>query len=121
MEGILLVSKKSYSLSCKKAVTEWKSRRYDIKSVKFPNDFNLRSVEAELSGKTLLQAFPNLDLSWSDYNDARSAAGELVPYGRTDVIWYVDSMCTAFVIDSHKNSSRIINATSIDALKKEFA
>lgn len=124
MKGILLVSKKTYSIAKKKPVTIWKSRALALDSISTPKNFELRSVNADLDGKGWENEFINeLSLKWSDNVDIRDAAEELAGsiFPTTDILWYVDSLHTAFVIDSHSHHKSIVYARNIDALKKEFA
>lgn len=122
MNGILLVSKKVYSLAKGKAVTEWIEKSYAIKGLTEPRDFELRFVNANVNMENLEQKFPEFDLSWNQQSDIRIEANKmcLSENGRTDIVWYSKKLHVALIIESHVRMNSIVNYESLDALKNMF-
>ena len=120
MEGILVVSKKTYSLSKKKAVVEWIEKPFDIKDILLPHDFELRFVDANLKMENLEKVFPELSVSWSQKVDIKNEANKMCSFhgGMTDIAWYSDALSVAIVVESHANMDHIVKVSSLDELKK---
>ena len=121
MNGILLVSKKVYSLAKGKAVTEWIEKPYTIGLIE-PRDFELRFVNANVNMENLEREFPEFNISWSQRSDIKKEANKmcLLENGRTDIVWYSKKLYVALIIESHIRMNNIVNYESLDALKKMF-
>ena len=120
MNGILLISKKTYSLSKKVSITKWIEKPYEFDNLKVPKNFELRFVNANLEMKDLHQAFPEFEISWNTKSRIREIAKNECrrQYGLTDIVWYSEKMQIAFVIDSHKRLPEIVHVQSEDELKR---
>lgn len=120
MNGILLISKKTYSLSNKAPITKWIKKSYEIDNLKVPKDFELRFVNANLEMKSLSQAFPEFEFSWNTRSNIRNIARKKCSEknGLTDIAWYSDKMQLAFIIQSHKQFPNIVHVQSEDELKR---
>ncbi len=120
MNGILLISKKTYSLSKKAPITKWIAKPYAFDSLRMPKNFELRFVNANLEMKDLHQAFPEFEISWNTKSKIRDCAKAecLTKNGLTDIVWYSEKMQIAFVIDSHKRLPEIVHVQSEDELKR---
>ena len=120
MNGKLIISKKTYSLSKKVPITKWIDKLYEFDSLRMPKDFELRFVNANLNMKDLHQAFPEFEISWNTksniYNIVKKECSE--KNGLTDIVWYSDKMQLAFIIQSHKRLPGIVHVQSEDELKK---
>lgn len=122
MNGVLLVSKKTYSFSRRQAVTEWKSEPYAIDTVKMPHDFELRLVNGDIELNSIKHMFPELELRWSESNKILEHARRIVPVndGGTDIAWYVPDLKIAYVVRQHANKPDMMCVDSIDDIKKEL-
>jgi len=120
MNGILLISKKTYSLSKKVPITKWIEKPYEIDNLKMPKDFELRFVNANLEMKGLSQAFPEFELSWNTKYNIRDIAKKecTTQNGLTDIVWYSEKMQLIFIIDSHKRLPEIMHVQSEDEIKR---
>ena len=102
MNGILLASSRTYSLSKKAAVTEWFKSEYEISSIKIPHDFDVRYVNSDMHMKDLHEEFPELKLSWEVESMIAKRVDEICKLRPlTDIMWYADELKTAFVIKTH--------------------
>ena len=123
MDGILLVSKRTYSISKKMPIVKWLAKEQPLDSIKMPRDFEMRSVNAALDGKSILSEFRELNLNWSSRQDLVNAAEKLLPlnHGKKDVAWLNCDLHIAFIISSfNKNLPRTLKVDSIEELKKEL-
>ena len=69
MNGIILASKRTYSLAQHKPIVEWHQMQDDV-PVNMPRNYNVRCVDAKLAGKSLSSEFENeLRLDWDVKND----------------------------------------------------
>ena len=120
MNGKLIISKKTYSLSKKAPITKWIEKPYAFDSLRMPKNFELRFVNANLEMKDLHQAFPEFEISWNAKNKIRDIAKNecQIRYGLTDITWYSEKMQIAFVIDSHKRLPDIVHVQSEAELKR---
>ena len=122
MTTILLVSKRTFSISKKKPIIEWKQQSLDVPSITSPNDFEIRIVNAAANGKSLDSEFAELNVNWSSCNDIKGAANKLftVDDGMTDIALFIDSLNIGIIIESHINrTQKILEVDSIDTLKKK--
>ena len=118
----LLVSKRTFSISKKKPIIEWKQQSLDVPSITSPNDFEIRIVNAAANGKSLDSEFAELNVNWSSCNDIKGAANKLftVDDGMTDIALFIDSLNIGIIIESHINrTQKILEVDSIDTLKKK--
>ena len=121
MNGILLISKKTYSLSKKVPITKWIEKPYEFDNLKVPKNFELRFVNANLEMKDLHQAFPEFEISWNTKSKMRETARNnecSLRHGLTDIAWYSKKMQIAFIIDSHRRLPEIVHVQSEDELKR---
>ena len=120
MNGILLISKKTYSLSKKVPITKWIEKSYEFDNLKMPKNFELRFVNANLEMKSLSQEFPEFELSWNIRSNicdiAKKECSE--KNGLTDIVWYCNKMQLAFIIQSHKKLPNIVHLQTEDEVKK---
>ena len=118
----LLLSKRTFSISKKKPIIEWKQQSLDVPSITSPNDFEIRIVNAAANGKSLDSEFAELNVNWSSCNDIKGAANKLftVDDGMTDIALFIDSLNIGIIIESHINrTQKILEVDSIDTLKKK--
>ena len=120
MDGTLLISKRTYSLSKKAPITEWIELPFNISSIKMPKDFEIRLVNANLKMKSLYTEFPELILSWRDHDQINTLVKKYIPFydGLTDVVWYCNSLKLAFIQSAHRDSNKLENLLSINAVKE---
>ena len=122
MTTTLLVSKRTFSISKKKPIIEWKQQSLDVPRITSPNDFEIRIVNAAANGKSLDSEFKELNVDWSSCNDIKSAANKLfaVDDGMTDIALFIDSLNIGIIIKSHMNNAqKILEVDSVDTLKKK--
>ena len=118
----LLVSKRTFSVSKKKPIIEWKQQSLDVPGITSPNDFEIRIVNAAANGKSLDSEFAELNVNWSSCNDIKRAANKLfaIDDGMTDIALFIDSLNIGIIIESHMNHmQKIREVDSIDTLKKK--
>lgn len=122
MTTTLLVSKRTFNISKKKPIIEWKQQSLDVPRITSPNDFEIRIVNAALNGKSLYDEFKELNVDWTLRNDIRSIADKLfdVNDGMTDIVLFIDSFNIGIIIESHANHKhKMIEVDSIETLKKK--
>ena len=118
----LLVSKRTFSISKKKPIIEWKQQSLDVPRITSPNDFEIRIVNAAANGKSLDSEFKELNVNWSSCNDIKCAANKLFAMhdGMTDIALFIDSLNIGIIIDSHINHKhKLLEVDSADTLKKK--
>ena len=118
----LLVSKRTFSVSKKKPIIEWKQQSLDVPRITSPNDFEIRIVNAAANGKSLDSEFKELNADWSLSTDIKRAANKLfaVDDGMTDIALFIDSLNIGIIIESHANHKhKMIEVDSIETLKKK--
>ena len=122
MTTTLLVSKRTFSISKKKPIIEWKQQSLDVPRITSPNDFEIRIVNAAANGKSLDSEFKELNVDWSLRNDIKGAANKLfaVDDGMTDIALFIDSLKIGIIIESHMNhTQKMLEVDSVDTLKKK--
>ena len=122
MTTILLVSKRTFSISKKKPIIEWKQQSLDVPHITSPNDFEIRIVNAAANGKSLANEFKELNVDWSSCNDIKRAANTLfdVNDGMTDIALFIDRLNIGIIIESQANHKhKMLEVDSIDTLKKK--
>ena len=122
MDGMLLVSKKTYSLSKHKPIVEWQSMPFSLTRLNSPHNFEIRLVEAAASGKSLEDEFKELSLDWAESEKFRTAAKNVFSYnsGLTDIAWYINSLQLAIIIERHGQMPKIVEAEDIESLKRKL-
>lgn len=123
MDGILVYSRKSYSLARHEVVIEWYEDSYSISSISPINNFEIRLVNAASEGKTLNDEFKNdLNIDWNVSSNIRSFVRSKVSEndGRNDIAWFIPSLEVSVILDRAYSSvsSKIVETHSIDDLKK---
>lgn len=121
LDVVLLVSRRTYSLSQKKACIEWKTTPYNTNGTRlqYPKDFEIRLVKAATAGKSLKEEFKELNIDWSFSNDIKTRARELIDNaGLTDIALYIECLGLAIIVEAHSMSPNIIEVDSLDSLKK---
>lgn len=125
MDGILLVSNRTYSLSEKADVTKWFKKAYSRNSMKIPRDFELRCMNADLEMRSLSTEFSELAISWTEKCDiienAERACGFRRKRGLTDIAWYSHSLKLAFVLESHRHTASIFRADSVEEVIEKLS
>lgn len=118
--AILLLSRKVFSLSKKKPITEWKTLPFSESHLRYPHDFEIRLVNAATTGKKLNEEFNELNLSWDVENNIRKIASNewSRDAGLTDIALYVESLGLAIIVESYACEHKIVEVESLDALKK---
>ena len=122
MTTTLLVSKRTFNISKKKPIIEWKQQSLDVPRITSPNDFEIRIVNAAANGKSLDSEFKELNVDWSLSTDIKRAANKLfaVDDGMTDIALFIDSLNIGIIIESHMNhTQKILEVDSVDTLKKK--
>lgn len=95
MYGILVYSRKSYSLARHEVVIEWYEDPYAISSISPINNFEIRIVNAASEGKTLTDEFKNdLNIDWNVSSNIRSFVQSKISEntGRSDIAWFIPSL-----------------------------
>lgn len=122
MTTTLLVSKRTFSVSKKKPIIEWKQQSLDVPRISRPNDFEIRIVNAAANGKSLDDEFKELNVDWPLFNDIKHTAEKLfdVNDGMTDIALFIDNLNIGIIIESHVNhKNKMLEVDSIDTLKKK--
>ena len=125
MNGTLLLSKRTCSLSTCKSVIEWKEIPLDIKDFHLPADFELKLVNAELQSiddvnESILDKFSDqIRLRWDIKNYISSTAIGILPHNRglTDIAWYIEELKIAYVIRSFARMPEFMMFKSVNSLK----
>ena len=120
MNGIILASKRTYSLAQHKPIVEWHQMQDDI-PVNMPRNYNVRCVDAELAGKSLSNEFEDeLRLDWSRKDAIINKCKNKYGTNLTDIAVFLPKLNVALILQSHLNDvfNTIINILSIDDLKK---
>lgn len=120
MNGILLVSRRTYSLSKNKEMTVWLERPYMSMQFTVPRDFDERMVNAHLHMKDLYAEFNEFkNFMWDNGARIKKDAIELnnSRIGPTDIAWYIEEMHIAFILCSHRSMQSVVYARTIDDLK----
>ena len=122
MTTTLLVSKRTFSISKKKPIVEWKQQSLDVPHITSPNDFEIRIVNAAANGKSLDDEFKELNIDWSSRDSIKRSAEKLfaVNDGMTDIALFIESLNIGIIIESHVNHrQKMLEVDSIDTLKKK--
>lgn len=120
MDGIILMSRKTYSLSKKLPIIEWIEKKHEIYDFKMPKDFELRFVNANLMMSDIKHVFPELIMSWTDKDKIKNIAEHECckeRNGLTDIVWFSQELQLAYVIRSHVRLPDMFHARSIDEIK----
>ena len=124
LDVMLVVSRKTYSLSNRKYIVKWETTQLDNKKLKFkyPDNAEIRIVEADIANRSLKKEFNELSIDWGVSTYIENSAKQLVNTGLTDILLYIGCLHLAIVFRSHSYNYQtiIIEAESLEALKSMF-
>ena len=123
MNGIILYSRRAYSLDKHCPICTWYEHPYEIE-IAFPHNCAVRIVDAELSGD-LTSEFKELCLSWSQSDQISNLVKSKLPirHGLSDYCLYFPSMQLGIVLSDHRRllkSCEVVCAASIEDMKQMF-